>query len=87
MTNEAIGVITYLLFSIVVFWRSIISMIEKKNVYAFLPFVMIGILACFHAAFIFYQIIDIFWWAVFGSLYLVFLLWIIAIIIGRYHGL
>jgi len=87
MTNEAIGVITYLLFSIVVFWRSITLMVEKKNTLAFLPFFMIGIAMCFHAAFIFYRIIDTFWWMAFSSLYLMAIIWIMAIIIGRYHGL
>lgn len=85
MTNEAIVVLAYLFFSLVIFWKSIIAMIEKRTIARFLPFFVVGILMCFHAALVFYMIIDVFWWSVFGVSYLAIIIWITAMVVKRYH--
>ena len=85
MTNEAIVVLAYLFFSLVIFWKSIIAMIEKRTIARFLPFFAVGILMCFHAALVFYMIIDVFWWSVFSVSYLAIIIWITAMVVKRYH--
>jgi hypothetical protein len=85
VTNEAIVVLAYLFFSLVIFWKSIIAMIEKRTIARFLPFFAVGILMCFNAALVFYMIIDVFWWSVFGVSYLAIIIWITAMVVKRYH--
>jgi len=85
VTNEAIVVLAYLFFSLVIFWKSIIAMIEKRTIARFLPFFAVGILMCFYAALVFYMIIDVFWWSVFGVSYLAIIIWITAMVVKRYH--
>ncbi len=47
-----INAIAYLIFSIIILWNVSLEMIYRKRILLFLPFVLIGITACFYASFI-----------------------------------
>ena len=74
------NIIIYLIFAIIIIWKAIIVMIEKKKILLFLPFFILGILFCLNAVFLFYKVpAEIF---LSGSkfLFLFVLIWILIII-------
>jgi len=50
------SVIVYLILALVIIWKASIAMIEKKRIFLFLPFFIIGILFCFQSASLFHEI-------------------------------
>jgi hypothetical protein len=61
-------------------------MIEKKKILLILPFFIVGILFCFQAAFLFYELSPSIYLAGMKFLFLIILIWIL-IIIRRKNGI
>ncbi len=81
------GVIIYLIFAIIITWKTTLLMIEKKRIIIFLPFLIVGIVFCFYVSFLFYNIFDEWPWLVLKSAFAIVLIWILINVIRRENGL
>lgn len=70
----------YLIFSIILIWKTSLLMLEIKKIEILLPFFIFGILICFQAGFIFYSLFERFVWASIEIIFLVSLIWIFIIL-------
>jgi len=79
-------IIIFLLTSVIVLWKTVSSMIDRKRITAFLPFLIIGILMLFRAAFVFYELFDVLVWSILKYLNIIFMTWILIYLVrmGRY---
>ncbi len=82
-----INIFAYLIFGIILLWKASLLMIEKKKILIFLPFFAIGILACFQAAFVFYEVHGAAAVLIVKSFYFMVLIWILIMIGKRKNGL
>ena len=46
----------YLVFAVIILWKTAIFMIEKKKIISFIPFILLGVVFCRRASFLFYNI-------------------------------
>ncbi len=53
-----IKIIIYLGSAVIILWEANLTMIRKKKIAMFLPFLLIGATFCFRASFIFYGILS-----------------------------
>ena len=81
------GVIIYLIFAIIITWKTTLLMIEKKRIIIFLPFLIVGVIFCFYVSFLFYNIFDEWPWLVLKSAFAIVLIWILINVIRRENGL
>lgn len=77
--------VTTLIFSLIIAWESILSMIRKKDVWAFLPFFFMSVALTIYAGFILFELFFNWTWFFLESLILFNLIWIL-IIIRRQNG-
>ena len=78
-----IYIFVLILFSILIFWKTILNMVKKKKIFEFLPFFIIAIFICFDAAFAFYDLFYNFVWIFMQALYLIIFIWILIFIRGK----
>jgi len=74
-----------LLGAIILIWITSLIMIRKQKIFLFLPFFIAGMLFCFNAAFVFYEIFLNLAWSFLEFVTLIILLWIL-IILRRENG-
>lgn len=75
-----IYVATLVIFSILIFWKTVLNMIEKKKIFEFLLFFIIAIFICFDAALSFYGLFYEYIWTIMQLLYLGVFIWILIFI-------
>lgn len=75
-----IYVLVLIIFSILIFWKTILNMIKKKKIFEFLPFFVIAIFICFDAAFSFYGLFYTAIWVIMQLLYLLVFIWVLMIL-------
>lgn len=46
------------IFSIILIWITVVTVLQKRNLYFFLPFIIIGIAYSFEGAFVFYELFN-----------------------------
>lgn len=56
------SVFAYLIFAIIMLCITNRIILKKKEMLSFLPFIMVGLLACFQIAFMFHDISNLFVW-------------------------
>jgi len=76
-------IIIFLLTSVIVLWKTVSSMIDRKRVAAFLPFLIIGILMLFRASFVFYELFDVLVWSILKYLNIILMAWILIYLTRR----
>ena len=74
------NIFVFLLVSITIVWQATEAMIKKKKIILFLPFFIAGLLFCFRAAFIFYELSFVLFLGSLKILFLIILIWIFIII-------
>ena len=80
-TLAVFGVIIYLIFAIIIIWKTTLLMVRKKRVIFFLPFLIVGVVFCFYASFLFYNIFDDRLWLILKSAFAIVIIWILINII------
>ncbi len=75
------GVIVYLIFAIIIIWKTTLLMIEKKRIIIILPFLIVGVVFCFYVSFLFYNIFDEGLWFILKSVFAIVIIWILINII------
>ena len=83
--SQVIYVLALVIFSILIFWKTILNMIKKKRIFEFLVFFVIAIFICFDAALSFYGLFYNYIWIFMQLLYLVIFIWTL-IILRRKNG-
>ncbi len=76
MNNLYIYSIIQIFFAIILIWLTTLIMIEKKKILAFIPFFIVGVVSCFYAGFVFYEVFVNFAWFFIEFLYLISIIWI-----------
>lgn len=79
-TTILISVIMEIIFSVLIIWKTILVMIEKKKISLFMPFLIVGVAFCFYSSFILYGIYETVLWIFYESLLLISLIWISMIV-------
>jgi len=74
------NIFMFLFASIIIIWQTTEAMIKKKKIVLFLPFFIVGILFCFRAAFLFYELPPALFLGSLKILFLIILIWIFIII-------
>ena len=72
--------IIYVVFAILILWKTSLLIIETKNMSLFLSFVFVSVAICFAAAFTFHSIFIQWFWMFVELLFVLFLLWVLAIL-------
>lgn len=75
-----VAVFMQVIFSIIILWKTILIMIEKKKIFPFMPFLIVGVAFCFYTSFIIYGIYETTLWIFYESLLLMSLIWIVMIV-------
>ena len=81
-----ISVLMGIFFSIIVIWKTTLTMIEKKKILFFMPFFIFGLALSFYAGFYFYEVYDKIFWLFYELLLLIAITWIF-IILRRENGI
>jgi len=73
-------IMLYLLFSVALIWETSLAMLKKRKITPFLPFLLLGILASFQAASIFYDLFEKVIWGFIEFAFMANLIWVFAIL-------
>lgn len=76
-------VLVLVIFSILIFWKTVLNMIKKKKIFEFLPFFAIAIFICFDAALSFYGLFYSTIWIIMQLLYILIFIWVLMILWGK----